>query len=330
MCVLAGVTYIQVQQALAKTNWPSEMVSPSHNSSRPLSGSSNISVHDSAADGSGNMSPRSKPLRPSIKGDGNSYSTLQHQHQTATPAGMGAVSTATQPPCCLTDFHASPAVCKNSNSRGGLLELMARQSTKSDKPGSKGLHQPPPAVCCAADSISSVHSAASATSFRTSSSGPEHSIAYLAAAMHGSSDLQTPFARLFGGLCPHHGGSGATSAVNQDSFCTAADFAEDDDDVIPALRSMASHSGQHGLGSSRSSRFWNLLGVDRRVGGRASEGHGPMPDAVRGLKVRMGVASGFVPADTHVCRCALMQLAKGARLLLEDQSNASTLVTSQD
>jgi hypothetical protein len=136
--------------------------------------------------------------------------------------------------------------------------------------------------------------------------------------MHGSSDLQTPFARLFGGLCPHSGGGGAVIAVDQDSFCSAADFAEgiaeDDDDVIPALRSMASHSGQHGLGSSRSSRFWNLLGVDGRVvpGGRSSEGHGPMPDAVRGLKVRMGVASGFVPADTHVCRCALMQLAKGA------------------
>jgi hypothetical protein len=30
-----------------------------------------------------------------------------------------------------------------------------------------------------------------------------------------------------------------------------------------------------------------------------------------GFNVRMGVASGSVPTDTHTCRCALMQLAKG-------------------
>lgn len=35
--------------------------------------------------------------------------------------------------------------------------------------------------------------------------------------------------------------------------------------------------------------------------------------ALHGFNARMGVASGFVPADTHICRCALMQLAKGAR-----------------
>lgn len=49
-------------------------------------------------------------------------------------------------------------------------------------------------------------------------------------------------------------------------------------------------------------------------GGHNSNHSGGVPEVLRGLKVRMGVASGFAPADTHICRCALMQLAKGTRV----------------
>jgi hypothetical protein len=65
-----------------------------------------------------------------------------------------------------------------------------------------------------------------------------------------------------------------------------------------------------GGGSSRSARFWAALGLgsprDRLT---PCSGTG---DCVAGLRVRMGVATGCVPAHTDVTHCALLELAKGA------------------
>lgn len=110
--------------------------------------------------------------------------------------------------------------------------------------------------------------------------------------------------------------------ADQDSFCTvdgfAADSPEGDNEVIPALRDATSSRSNQVAGGVSScvndhqpTRFWSLFGFDRSTRGEQHSGNRLPPAAMRGLQVRMGVASGFVPADTHICRCALMQLAKG-------------------
>jgi len=123
--------------------------------------------------------------------------------------------------------------------------------------------------------------------------------------------------------------------ADQDSFCPVDGFAEDiaggDHGVIPALRDATSSRSNQVAGGVAScvhdhqpTRFWSLFGFDRSTRSDQHSGNRLPPAAMRGLKVRMGVASGFVPADTHICRCALMQLAKG-----KEQGNSAAEARSR-
>ncbi|WIA12661.1 hypothetical protein OEZ85_006309 [Tetradesmus obliquus] len=57
------------------------------------------------------------------------------------------------------------------------------------------------------------------------------------------------------------------------------------------------------------SRFWSAIGFaasgDNSKSSRLADGK-----SIRGLRVRMGVASGYVPRNTNIARCALFELAK--------------------
>ncbi|WIA32818.1 hypothetical protein OEZ86_006000 [Tetradesmus obliquus] len=57
------------------------------------------------------------------------------------------------------------------------------------------------------------------------------------------------------------------------------------------------------------SRFWSAIGFaasgDSSKSSRLADGK-----SIRGLRVRMGVASGYVPRNTNIARCALFELAK--------------------
>lgn len=70
----------------------------------------------------------------------------------------------------------------------------------------------------------------------------------------------------------------------------------------------------------RSSRFWSIIGSNPAAaavshGSSSNLIQGVQANHVRGLRVRMGVASGCVPGDTDIARCALFELAKGKRLV---------------
>lgn len=88
---------------------------------------------------------------------------------------------------------------------------------------------------------------------------------------------------------------------------------------IPSASRMF-HSGSEGLGTASTlrstgsqqlgsiNRFWSMMGMpvkDRQDSGRGQD------DGIRGLRVRMGVATGWVPRHTDIGRCALFELAKG-------------------
>jgi hypothetical protein len=115
-----------------------------------------------------------------------------------------------------------------------------------------------------------------------------------------------------------------TAGAQQDSFCTASFECDAGDGCTNAQSSIAGCSSKVGRCRSHSQRFWSFLssagaGQTGRLlsGGTQPAGrqlaHGV--DAVHGLNVRMGVASGFVPCNTHICCCALMQVAKGEVLV---------------
>lgn len=67
---------------------------------------------------------------------------------------------------------------------------------------------------------------------------------------------------------------------------------------------------------SSGSKFWAAIGFSSNsstgsTGGAAGGGGGGGSGHVRGLRVRMGVASGLVPRNTDIAHCALFELAKG-------------------
>jgi hypothetical protein len=66
--------------------------------------------------------------------------------------------------------------------------------------------------------------------------------------------------------------------------------------------------GQHGSAS----RFWSAIGF-AASGSSSKSSRLAGGKSIRGLRVRMGVASGYVPRNTNITRCALFELAKGMR-----------------
>jgi hypothetical protein len=60
------------------------------------------------------------------------------------------------------------------------------------------------------------------------------------------------------------------------------------------------------------SKFWSVIGFHHQGSSASRHGGSAAGDAVvTGLRVRMGVATGVVPRNTTVARCALLELAKG-------------------
>jgi hypothetical protein len=71
------------------------------------------------------------------------------------------------------------------------------------------------------------------------------------------------------------------------------------------------------------SRFWSAIGF-AASGSSSKSSRLADGKSIRGLRVRMGVASGYVPRNTNIARCALFELAKG------EDTTASALMLCTD
>eukprot|EP00775_Hariotina_reticulata_P004663 gene4663-4916_t len=81
--------------------------------------------------------------------------------------------------------------------------------------------------------------------------------------------------------------------------------------------------GGSSVAGHSTSKFWSVIGFHHHGGHASRHGGSVAGDAVvKGLRVRMGVATGVVPRNTTIARCALLELAKA----VSDMANGGQII----
>lgn len=278
----------QVQQALHRVNWPRDLGAARSQISQLAATTPDGAAVAGAAAGRGSPScSQLVPVPAAIDLSNLQFASCWQQQQ--QQGFNGTLDTAK-----ATAVAAAPAVAGWVRVPDGLWHMQQTGSTAS-------------AVGEGCETLFAGRSAGSGSSTVSSAGGPDFAV---------------------------HAGSGSSScrfsvmhsdASGKGSSLMCKDTLEPADSPVAATASswFGGSSGRTKPPISsklqRPSRFWSIIGFSQAIAAAAAERHGSSSSGsrfvdgscLRGLRVRMGVASGYVPQDTNIARCALLELAKG-------------------